>query len=173
MRFAVVYSSLTGNTKLVAEAIREVMPVGTEIFPVEEAPSPEQFDCLLIGFWANRGLPADNMREYMEGLRNKKVGIFITLGAYPNSEHADQCIKSAQALLRDHNDIRATFICQGKVDPELTKRFANLPPEHPHAMTPERRARHEAAKSHPDEQDLTMAKDVFRKMRSEILGHKR
>ena len=46
MKALVVYSSRTGNTRKIAEAIAAVLP-GCEIHPVESAPAPEGYDCLL------------------------------------------------------------------------------------------------------------------------------
>ncbi len=59
------------------------------------------------------------------------------------------------------NEIFGHFICQGKIDPALTEKFKDLPPDHPHAMTPERKARHEEAKKHPDSNDLKKACETF------------
>lgn len=36
----------------------------------------------------------------METVKNKKIGLFGTLGAYPDSDHAKQCMKKAKALVQ-------------------------------------------------------------------------
>jgi len=54
MKLLVTYSSRTGNTKKVAEAIISIMPAVTEIYPVEEAPPPQGYDFIVFGFWVNR-----------------------------------------------------------------------------------------------------------------------
>ena len=49
MKTLIVYSSLTGNTKKVAEAIAAVLP-GCDLLPVEEAPaSVEGYDLVALG----------------------------------------------------------------------------------------------------------------------------
>ena len=164
MKYAVIYSSKTGNTKKVAEAIHRVMPEGTGIYPVEEAPEAGQVEIPILGFWVDRGLPDEKMKSYIKKLKDKKrVGLFATLGAYPDSKHAVETMERSKGLFEKNCRIFATFICQGRIDPVLTEKFKKLPADHPHAMTPERIARHEAAKKHPDEIDLANAQEVFQK----------
>ncbi len=55
MKCLVVYSSVTGNTRKVAEAIFQAMPPDSEIFPVESAPAPDAYDFVAVGFWGDRG----------------------------------------------------------------------------------------------------------------------
>lgn len=61
------------------------------------------------------------------------------------------------------------FICQGAIDPELTKMMQKqFPQGHPHSWTPEREALHAEAAKHPDEKDVEAAKkfaaDVLKKI---------
>ncbi len=157
MKKAIIYSSKTGNTKQVAEAIHSVFPSDTAIFPVEEAPAPDTFDFLALGYWADRGTANAKMKKYMEQVKGKKVAIFGTLGAYPDSDHARDIIASVKTILAD-NEILGSFICQGKVDPALTERMNKIPG---HEMTPERKARLEEAAKHPNETDFAKARETF------------
>jgi flavodoxin len=161
MKILVTYSTLTGNTKKVAEAILKVMPEGTDIFPIEEAPAPEQYDLICLGFWANRENADNKAQNYMNQIKNKKVALFATLGAYPDSEHALKTMENAKANLHEENDVVGTYMCQGKVDEKLIKRFAELPADHPHGMTPERKARIEEASKHPNSEDFKKAQEIF------------
>ena len=161
MRSLVVYSSLTGNTKQIAEAIFNALPEPKEIHPVQEAPDPEPFDFIAAGFWVDKGTADAKSRAYMEGLSGKRVGLFGTLGAYPDSGHGKACITRVNALL-DGNQLYGTFLCQGKVDPKLIRMMETAMKDDPHhGMTPERRKRHEEAAKHPDEKDLKNAAGSF------------
>jgi Flavodoxins len=161
MKMAVVYSSKTGNTKKVAEAILDVMPQGTDIFPVTEAPSPDDYDFMALGFWVDKGQPDKAMEKYMATVRGPSLGLFGTLGAWPDSEHARDSMEKAKAMV-DGNEVLGTFICQGKVDPKLLAAMAKMPEaQQAHPMTEERRARIEEAKKHPDEADCLAAQKSF------------
>ena len=168
MRSLLTYSSLTGNTKQVAEAILKVMPEGTDFYPIEEAPSPELYDYICIGFWADRENADKKSQDYMNKINGKKVALFGTLGAYPNSEHAQKTMDNAKEILAGKNEILGEFLCQGKVDPRLVKRFAELPADHPHGMTPERKARLEEASKHPNEEDFKNAQRIFKEIHANL-----
>ncbi|AJQ26557.1 flavodoxin family protein [Pelosinus fermentans] len=161
MQTLVVYSSLTGNTKKVAEAIYEVFGARAALFPVETAPAPTNYDFVIVGFWVDKGTADKKAQEYLKTIQDKPVALFATLGAYPDSEHAASSLKNAAAFLDVSNQLVGTFICQGKIDPKLIEQFKNMPGNHPHAATPERMERYKKAASHPDSSDLEAAQAVF------------
>lgn len=161
MKALIVYSSKTGNTRKVAEAIHAVMPAGTEIFPVENAPDPAGYDFVAVGFWVDKGTANSEMQPYLAKVRGKKVGVFFTLGASPESEHAKKSCEAAIALLGEGCEVSAKFWCQGAIDPKLTAWMSKLPPEHPHAPNPERVRRWEEAARHPDDADIKAAQAAF------------
>lgn len=160
MKSLVVYSTLTGNTKMIAEAIHEVMPEGTEIADVKNAPDPEAYDFIALGFWVDKGMPDKATLSYMEKVRNKKVGIFGTLGAYPDSEHARDTMRKAAGQLPSC-EVLAEFICQGKVDPKLLAAMAKMS-NNPHPSSPEREARLAEAAKHPNADDCAAAQAAFK-----------
>lgn len=160
MKSLVVYSSRTGNTRMIAEAIHSVMPESTEIFAVENAPDPAGYDFIALGFWVDKGAPDDAMARYMDNVQGKSVGLFGTLGAWPDSDHARESMQKAVACVGG-NQVLGTFLCQGKVDPKLLEAMAKMGGTNPHPMTEERRARIEEAAKHPDETDCENARKVF------------
>jgi len=160
MKNLVVYSSRTGNTRMIAEAIYSIMPEGTELFPVEEAPDPSGYDFVALGFWVDKGAPDDAMMKYMNRVHKKSVGLFGTLGAWPDSDHARDCMAKAAGLLPD-SQVLGTFLCQGKIDPKLLAAMAKMGKNSPHPMTEERRARIAEAAKHPNEADCEAARKVF------------
>nr|WP_092072366.1 flavodoxin family protein [Dendrosporobacter quercicolus]NSL48568.1 flavodoxin [Dendrosporobacter quercicolus DSM 1736]SDM40786.1 Flavodoxin [Dendrosporobacter quercicolus] len=161
MRTLIVYSSLTGNTKKVAEAIAGVFGSAASLFPVETAPPADDYDFVAVGFWVDRGTADKKAQDYLKTIKGKQVALFATLGAYPDSAHAANSMGNAAALLDDTNQLVGDFICQGKVDPRLIEKFKDLPDGHPHALTPDRLERHREAAKHPDAQDLQAARETF------------
>jgi len=161
MKSLVVYSSRTGNTQQVARAIYEALPEPKEIFSAKEAPDPSAYDFLALGFWVDKGTVNAGSARYMKSVTGKKIGLFGTLGAYPDSDHARQCMEKARQMVQG-NDILGEFLCQGKVDPDLIKMMEIKMKDDPHhSMTPERRARLEEAAKHPDKKDLADARALF------------
>ena len=161
MKTMVVYSSKTGNTKKVAEAVFNVMPESCELYDVETAPDPINYDFIALGYWVDKGEPDSQSLEYMKKVRNRKVALFATLGAYPDSAHALECIQAGKNVLKG-NEILGDFICQGKIDPALMMWMETLPEGHPHSPDESRKKRWKDAESHPDKEDLIRASEVFR-----------
>ncbi|MDR2387363.1 MAG: flavodoxin family protein [Deltaproteobacteria bacterium] len=160
MKTLVVFSSLTGNTQQVAQAIHEAIP-GSDLFPIDSAPSPKDYGLIMVGFWVNRGEPDQKTKAFLRSLTDQAVAFFFTLGAYPDSDHASEVVKATQALIdQGHNQILGSFRCQGKVDPALIERMKKvMPPDHPHAqMSDERKARLSEAAKHPNLEDFLKAR---------------
>lgn len=86
MKFLIVYSSKTGNTKKVAEALARVAPIGSEIHSIEEAGDADGFDVIFAGYWLDRGGVDEKMKKYLRTLHKKKIVLFETMGADPESE---------------------------------------------------------------------------------------
>lgn len=160
-RCLVVYSSVTGNTKSVAEALCAALPPGTALCRVQEAPNPEEYDFIALGFWVHRAAPDPLMQRYMQRVQGKRVGFFGTLAAYPDSEHAREVVRAARELLAG-NTIEAEFLCQGKIPPErLAKRLRGDDASAKHPMTEERKKRLLEAAKHPDERDFAAVRHIF------------
>lgn len=52
MKALVLYSSETGRTKKLAEAVLSVLPANTDFLPMEEAPeSFDDYDIVFAGIW--------------------------------------------------------------------------------------------------------------------------
>jgi len=162
MKTAVIYSSKTGNTRKIAEAIRQGMPPGAELYAVENAPPADAFDLIVMGFWVDKGRPDPESADYMKTVKKKKVITFFTLGAYPDSPHAEDCLKTSASCYGAGCDILGSFRCQGAIDPKLIQWMEKLPGEHPHAPDEARRKRWADAATHPDQADLADAAETIR-----------
>ena len=160
MRKLVVYSSRTGNTKMIAEAVAEAL-APCDLYPVAEAPDTSAYDFVTVGYWVDKGMPDTDCRKYMETVRDKKVALFGTLGVDPSHGHAKECACKGEELMRaNNNTVYGTVLSQGKIDPKIIEVMKKTAQD-VHPMTPERIARIEAAKSHPNGEDCRRAKDAF------------
>ena len=161
MKILIVYASReTGNTAKVAQAIADRLGPECSLFPVSQAPEPDGFDFIALGFGVYRGWPDGDMIAYMKRCRKKKVGLFMTLGAWPDSAPAANCLGRAEGLLADCT-VCVKFACQGAYAPEFLARLQSLPHTSSHGWTPERARRITEAMKHPDAEDLTRAGEMF------------
>lgn len=159
MKANIVFSSLTGNTKRVAYEILDVMHKDTDIYDLKDLDHDLEGELLVLGYWVDKGRPNKEMEGFMEKLEGKRIITFGTLGAYPDSEHANQTKVNTNSILSEKNEVLGNFLCQGKINPKLTEMFMrNNGDQGQHAMTPERMKRHEDAAKHPNEEDFKNAK---------------
>ena len=71
-RYSILFSSLTGNTKKLADALRGVLPKeDCDYFGAPEAEVPPS-EMLYIGFWTDKGNADGAALELLAKLRNKK-----------------------------------------------------------------------------------------------------
>ena len=168
MRKIIIYSSLTGNTAKVANAIADEIGCKSVSFS-EFKGNLDEFDFVGVGFFVDKG-GADTKfsKFYNENIKNKKVGVFMTLGAEPQSEHAKKSLQKVEdELIANGCEVLCDFACQGAIDPKLIEMMRKMAQKgnSPHPITPEREARWKEAASHPDENDLANAKKAFEKIK--------
>lgn len=175
MKSIVVYSSLTGNTKMVGEAIAEVLAPNCDIYKVEDNPDITGYDLVAVGFWVDKGTADAKASKFLKSIRNNKVAVYATLGAEPDSEHAKTSLQNGIDMLDSSNEVMGRFICQGKIDPKLLEAMKKMfgtkvSKENFHAVDEKRLERHRKASTHPDEQDLANAKKVFSEIKAKMSG---
>jgi len=163
MKTLIAYSSKTGNTRKVGEAILKAFPKGElrDISDVEHL----DYDLIITGTWIDKGTADTKALKFIETIKGKKTAYFFTLGAYPDSQHAMDCITAIDKLFTDNeNELAGHFHCQGAIDPKLISWMSELPSEHPHSPNPERLKRWEDAANHPDQNDFDTAEKTFKEI---------
>lgn len=150
MKSLVVYSSKSGNTRKLAEAVYGYLGGDKEIAAVADAPDPAGYTFVAVGFWLKAGQPDPESQAFLARLKEgQNVYLFATHGAAAGSAHAENGMKKARELAaRAH--VLAVFSCPGEVDATFLELAAQKNPQPPWlADSP-------AAKGHPDANDLKM-----------------
>ncbi|NME84369.1 flavodoxin family protein [Clostridium sp. SM-530-WT-3G] len=112
MKYAIVYSSITGNTKKLAESIKNKI---TECYfgnPSDEALSA---DTIFLGFWAAKNSCSADVQSFIEKLSGKKLFIFGTAGYNNTKEYFEEILSNVKSHVPSSNTIIGTYMCQGKV----------------------------------------------------------
>ncbi len=167
----VVFSSrkATGNSEKIARAVAAALGSSCEIHSAGSAPSPAKFDFVIMAFGVYHGWPDGAMRAFMRTCKGKDVALLISLGAYPDSEHAKICLGRAEGLL-DSCAVKAKSISHGRIDPALVARMKTRPAGSPHSWDSERAERVAAAETHPDARDLAKASELCLAAWTKIAG---
>ena len=165
MKSLVVYSSKSGNTKRVAEAVARGLGEDTVLATPADAPDYRDFDFVAVGFWIEKERPNFEVQKYLRRLKGKKVGVFFTLGADLASDHAQICLENVKPFFEE-NEVLGYFMCQGKIDPARVKWVRQMPPSE--MLSTEHPAHWDRAALHPDEDDLARAAETFRSMAASL-----
>jgi hypothetical protein len=167
-KWLILYSTITGNTRMVAEAMLAVAPPGSFMQDIRELDPAElrntSYEVVVAGYWLKRGGPDPQMAKILPEIADRQVVLFETHGALPGSEHAVTAFARAGYLLGENCEILGTFSCQGKINPRLLERRLGLPETDPHAPTQANKARWSAAAGHPNEEDFSAVQAFAVKM---------
>ena len=155
MKSLVVYSSMTGNTKKLAEAVYETLPDEKEIFELSEAPDPSGYDLVAAGFWFKSGKPNPETLGYLPKLSGKSLFIFATHGAPAEFDHVTNGIEEAKKLAEGAKVI-GSFTCMGAVNPKVLEKVRSME----NKKQPVWIERAEEAVGHPDKSDIQGLKEA-------------
>ena len=108
-RYSIIYSSKTGNTKKLAEKIREVLPEeNCDYFGTEGAKALSS-DILYIGFWTDIGNADPATLELLKSLKNQSVrDRYVKMKEKPNhAPNLDELIRNFDRALShpDNEDL--------------------------------------------------------------------
>ncbi|MDF7825030.1 flavodoxin family protein [Pontiellaceae bacterium B12227] len=157
MKILIAYSSKTGNTRKLAEALHLALP-NADLCPMGSVPNLEQYDMVFAGFWVEAGNACQDAIKCLKRLGGKPVALFATLGAYPDSRHAADSLAAAAKEI-PNGKVVDSFICQGAIDPNMIEWMEKLPKEDENAPDDSRRQLWKDAATHPDDNDLQAVSD--------------
>lgn len=159
MKYAIVFSSQTGNTKQLAEVVSSVLPQADLCFfgsPSQEALQEER---LFIGFWTDKGRCNQEIIDFLKTLKGKEVFLFGTAGFGGSQEYFDKILSSVQKCLAASNTVIGTYMCQGKMPQSVRKRYVKMKNSPlPIPNVDKMIENFDTAVSHPDETDLQKLK---------------
>ncbi len=159
MKTLIAYSSLTGNTKKIANAIYEKMQ-NADLLNIDDVQTFDCYDLIFLGGWIDRGIFNEEVNKRLKDIKNKNIAFFFTLGAFPTSTHAYKCVQNIkQTLLDNNNNVLGHYHCMGAIDKNLREKMYKFPKDHPHYPNEERLKRWEISDNHPNEEDIFGAID--------------
>lgn len=153
--YSIIFSSPTGNTRLLADTIRDALPEeNCNYFGVSEN-ADTQSDILFIGFGTDKGTADKATLDLLETLKNKRIFLFGTAGFGGDEEYFKKILANTKKSISGSNITVGEYMCQGKMPQTVRERYIkmkSLPNPAPNLdMLIENFDR---ALSHPDENDL-------------------
>lgn len=130
MSYSIVFSSLTGNTKLLAKTLRAELRKNDPVYfgpPSEEA---LKADKIYVGFWTDKGNCDKATAEFLGTLSNKEIFLFGTAGFGGSQEYFDKILKNTKTNIPAGNHVTGTFMCQGKMPQSVRERYEKMKEQH-------------------------------------------
>lgn len=164
MKVAIIYSSITGNTKLLAETIKNEIKEELVYFgkPINEEIDA---DIYFIGSWTNKGDASNDIINFLKELKNKKIAYFGTAGYGGSTTYYDTLFSRVKQYIDSSNTILGCFYCQGKMPIQIKERYIKMITENPNDKNLEVSLKNfENALTHPDKNDLENIKKWVNKI---------
>ena len=160
-RYSILYSSPTGNTKMLAEAIQDALPKeDCDYFgPCKEVDS----DMLYIGFWTDKGNADAATLKLLETLKNKKIFLFGTAGFGVSEEYFQRILNNVKTSIDGSNIVVGEYMCQGKMPLSVRQRYEGMKKQPIHLPNLDALIENfDNALSHPDADDLERLKQAVK-----------
>ena len=157
MTYAIVYSSRTGNTEMLAEAVKESLPQGECIYFGGPDAKALEADMIYLGFWTDKGSCDESCAGFLKSLTSRKLFLFGTAGFGGAPAYFRQILGRVKANLGPGVTVTGSFMCQGKMPMSVRERYMQM------EDSPRRSAmlaNFDAALSHPDAEDLARLKSA-------------
>ena len=163
-RYSIIFSSLTGNTKKLADTISAVLP--SEDCDYFGAPETAELhsEMLYVGFWTDKGNADSAVLQLLSKLRGKKIFLFGTAGFGGSEDYFKKILANAESALDGSNTVAGEFMCQGKMQQAVRERYMSMKAQpNPPANLDMLIENFDRALSHPDAEDLERLKKTVLK----------
>ena len=165
MSYAIVFSSKTGNTALLAQTLQEQLPQADCCYFGAPDAAALSADTLYVGFWTDKGKADADTLDFLQQLRDKRVFLFGTAGFGGSAEYFEQILAAVQKSLDESNTVIGTYMCQGKMPMTVRQQYEKMLQQPNHAPNLEMLIENfDKALAHPDAADL----DQLRKKAAEV-----
>ncbi len=168
MYIPIYYSSITGNTKKLAEYIKKELEADgheSELYDsaLPGGESDKEAEIILLAFWCRRSGMDDFSLRTLSRMRGKRILAMGTIGGNASGPYGDRVRENVRAIIEKENACLGVCICQGAVNLKRVQGRRLLPKEDRHFLSDEKYARFLETQGHPDEADLRQTAECVRR----------
>ena len=162
-QYSILFSSLTGNTKKLADAIHKTLPQNDcEYFGAIKTPVPSS-ELLYIGFWTDKGNADNETLTLLSTLKNRRIFLFGTAGFGGSDAYFQKILGQVRQSIDPSNTIIGEYMCQGKMPMSVRQRYEEMKKQPIHLPNLDAMIENfDKALSHPDADDLEQLKQAVR-----------
>ena len=139
MSYAIVFSSKTGNTKLLADTLHACLPQENCCYFGTPDPAAMEADALYVGFWTDKGNADESTLDFLK------------------------ILKKVEGSLDRSNTVFGHYMCQGKMPLSVRQRYEGMKKQPIHLPNLDALIENfDNALSHPDAEDLERLKQAVK-----------
>lgn len=156
MTYSIVYSSKTGNTKMLADALHQALPTDDCLYfgaPDAQALAAER---IYIGFWTDKGSCDAETAAFLAQLTHQEIFLFGTCGFGGGVAYFEQILARVRDFLPESVQLVGSYLCPGKMPQSVRDRYVRIAEEEPAKRSHMQKMifNFDCALSHPDANDL-------------------
>lgn len=125
MKIAIVYPSVTGNTKTFAEKIKEKINEKDLVYFGKPSKDIKDADTYIVGSWTTKYSASPDILNYLKTLKNKNIIIFQTAGYGDGIGYYDMIFTNIKNSIDDSNKILGHYCCRCKVTNKVEENYIN------------------------------------------------
>ena len=156
MKTSVVFSSKTGNTQQLANAVAAALPKQELLYTGAPNEAALAADRLYIGFWTDRGSCNREIAAFLKQVKGKEVFLFGTAGFGGEPAYFESILNRVAQCLGQGNTLIGTFMCQGRMPSSVRRRYERTAEANPvqAARMAQLIENFDEAAAHPSDDDL-------------------
>lgn len=155
MRYAIVYSSRTGNTERLAQALRQALPAEECVYFGPPDARALEAQRVYVGFWTDKGDCDATTQAFLPQLHGKETFLFGTAGFGGARVYFQRILDRVAQRLEPSNRLVGAYMCQGKMPMAVRERYMAMLAQPDHAPNLDKMIENfDQALEHPNAEDL-------------------
>lgn len=108
--------SLTGNTKMLEDVIKKYVNKTDDL----------NTKTYFIGSWCDKGTMSKKCLDFLDGVKNKDIFLFLTCGFGIDDEYFNKVYQNVLTHVDKSNNVIGHFICAGKLQEKTLIKYQNI-----------------------------------------------
>lgn len=150
MKYAIVFSSKTGNTASLADRIEKTLGADCCIYKGTPDDKAYEADTLYIGFWTYMGSCGKDIEKFISSTRNKNIFLFGTAGFGGSDAYFSAILANVAKCIDSSCKLIGTYMCQGRMPMAVREKYLKMDEQKAKPMI----ENFDRALTHPDENDF-------------------
>lgn len=156
MKIAIIYKSISGNTKLIAEAIYNALK--ENVIYIGEPGEGIKADLYFVGSWTDKGTCCQEVADFIRNIDSGEVAYFGTAGFGGSQEYYNSLFSRIKEICPDTVKMNEYFFCQGKMPMSVRDRYVSMLQSNPNDSSVNGLIiNFDEALNHPNDEDVKNA----------------